>query len=65
MKRIKTFSIEDEQLKELKDLSRRTHIPEAQLIRLALREFLKDEERLKVILGRDDRNCVPAGTYFN
>jgi len=61
----KTFNIEEEQLKKLKDLSRRTHIPEAKLIRLALREFLKDEERLKVILGRVDRNCVPAGTYFN
>jgi len=50
--RFKTFSIEEEELKNLKDLSKETHIPEAKLIRLALREFLKDKKKLDVILGR-------------
>ena len=56
MKKIKTVGIEKEQLKELKDLSKRTHISESELIRLALKEFLKDKERLKVILGRVNKD---------
>jgi len=56
LKKIKTVGIEKEQLKELKDLSKRTHISESELIRLALKEFLKDKERLKVILGRVNKD---------
>jgi predicted DNA-binding protein len=43
----KTFSIEEKQLKELKGLSKKTGIPEAKLIRIAIEHLLNDKGRLK------------------
>lgn len=65
MKKIKTVGIEEEELKELKDLSTRTHISESELIRLALKEFLKDKERFKVIPGRVNKDPVLIQKFVN
>ena len=46
----KTFSIEEKQLKELKEFSEKTGIPEAKLIRIAIEDLLNDKERLKARL---------------
>ena len=46
----KTFSIEEKQLKELKELSKKTRISEAKLIRMAIEDLLNDKERLKARL---------------
>jgi len=41
----KTFHIEEKDLKRLKDLSKKTHLSEAELIRIALKKFLENEEK--------------------
>jgi len=43
----KTSSMEEKQLKELKELSKRTSITEAKLIRIAIENFLNNKEKLK------------------
>ncbi len=43
----KTFSIEEKQLQELKELSKKTGISEARLIWIAIEHLLNDKERLK------------------
>lgn len=48
----KTFSVEEKQLKQLKELSKKTVVSEAKLIRIAIEDLLNDKERLKATLTR-------------
>ncbi len=46
----KTLRIEEKQLKELKEFSKKTGISEAKLVRIAIEDFLNNKERLKARL---------------
>ena len=42
-----TFAIRDDQLEALRELSKKTGIPQSFLIRLVIDDLLKDKEKLK------------------
>ena len=42
-----TFNIRDDQVKALRELSKKTGIPQSFLIRLVIDDLLKDKEKLK------------------